>query len=478
MSRTKLKEHKQDGKKLLPPFAQVGMSLASWRNDRLPEMLWAAVLIGNLPRERALNIFRGVANSIFALRDKGASGDVQLSGISKMPAIEKEAVISAILSDDASREYLSSLLLFDALPAKKIWEAAIQCKPSTHSVDYLMSGVAKSLWHQSQEATDCRWLRVLCIIAAGRLLFPEKLESLGHQILHYPNDGDMRKVRPAIRAMEGTFQSLEDGSKHVGWSEKFWNECLEKSPCFSLLKDQPPSAPNSGTTIQRVHGVYDLLVEHWLATRGHSGIDAKHDTTFGLAFYSLSILRELLNIGTSTAILGRFGLRSLLDGFITLAYLSHKNNPDLWRSHRVFGAGQAKLSSLKLEELKSEKCFADAETLTEIANEDIWEEYLSINVGHWENSNLRQEAVEAGVKAEYDKYYAWTSSFIHGHWGSVRESVFDTCGNPLHRLHRIPREECKVLPDVLTDACELVDKTLDLVSKVYPTFSHRVKTHT
>ena len=70
----------------MPPLAQMQATLASWRHDRLPEMLWAAVLIGNLARDQALNTFRLVASAIFNLRDKGPSGDVQMSGIAKMPA--------------------------------------------------------------------------------------------------------------------------------------------------------------------------------------------------------------------------------------------------------------------------------------------------------------------------------------------------------------------------------------------------------
>ncbi len=474
MSRTKLKNHKQDGKKLLPPFAQLGITNSPWINDRLPEMLWAAILIGNLPRERALTIFRRVVNAILENRNEETKGDIRLSAIAKMPEKEKISVLEAILAEEDSYECLSSLLLFEGLPGKESWVAALGRSASKSSADYLMRGVASTLWHQSREATDCRWVRLVSVIAAGKLLLPDSFADIARELVNYPNDGDMKKIRPFIRSAEISLNSTDDELKPDAWPNKFWSECLANTPCFSLLREPEVNPPVSKTTIQRVGEVNELLIKHWLKTRCESGIDAKHDTTFGMAFYSLNILRELLHIGNSTAILGRFGLRSMLDGFVTLSYLIHKNNPDLWRSHRVFGAGQAKLTSLKLEELKSEKCFADTETLNKIANEDVWEEFLAINVGHWENSSLRREAVESGTKAEYDKFYAWTSSFIHAHWGSIREAVFDTCGNPLHRLHRIPRKACKTLPDVVPDACELTDKILDLVSKAYPSFPHRV----
>ena len=112
--------------------------------------------------------------------------------------------------------------------------------------------------------------------------------------------------------------------------------------------------------------------------------------------------------------------------------------------------------------------------MIELANEDMWEEYLPIELGHWVNSNLRDLSIASGKKDVYDEFYAWTSTYAHGHWGAIRDSVFDTCGNPLHRFHRIPREEPKDLPDVIPDACRLVDQLLELLDQCYPGFQERV----
>src|SRR5271165_1654275 len=58
-----LEQHKMDGRRLIPPMMTVpNVQLMSWPNDRLPEILWAAILINHLPREIALSIFRVVAS--------------------------------------------------------------------------------------------------------------------------------------------------------------------------------------------------------------------------------------------------------------------------------------------------------------------------------------------------------------------------------------------------------------------------------
>lgn len=73
-----------------------------------------------------------------------------------------------------------------------------------------------------------------------------------------------------------------------------------------------------------------------------------------------------------------------------------------------------------------------------------------------------------------DKFYDWTSSFMHANWAVVSDSTFDLCGNPLHRLHLIPSERPSLLPTVIVDAVSLTDAILDELSALYPDFADRL----
>jgi hypothetical protein len=127
------------------------------------------------------------------------------------------------------------------------------------------------------------------------------------------------------------------------------------------------------------------------------------------------------------------------------------------------------LAFLKLEQTTGDlPSFVDQETLFAIANEDAWQEYVNVNIGHWATKNLRELATEGGTKHIYDRYYDWTSSYAHAHWDSVRDSNFMTCHNALHRLHRIPRPYHRLLPTVVNDAAQLVNYVLELLEKAYP----------
>jgi uncharacterized protein DUF5677 len=247
------------------------------------------------------------------------------------------------------------------------------------------------------------------------------------------------------------------------------------TPCLRADTSQAETALPVGITVQRLKDIRVALEQHCYKTAVTTAVDVRHDTSFGFAFYALSILDELLSIGNSQAIVRRIALRSIVETYITFAYLVTQDKDKLWSSYRTYGSGQAKLAFLKLEEISGDlHTFVQKEILESLANEDSFQEHLSINLGYWDNMNLRKMAENAGCKDIYDQYYAWISSYMHGQWGSVRDSVFTTCLNPLHRLHRIPRSARRTLEDVVFDACVIVDKILDILDQAYPSFKERV----
>jgi hypothetical protein len=464
-------QHHRVGKTLIPPMLKVPkLQHMSWMNERLPEMLWSVLLISDLPRSEALAVFRAVAKYISEFRDGDLPYDVTHTGLSKLEPETLHALLKVIVPDDRLKKVLAPLLVLKDLPARETWAEVLAGSLLVNGWKALEIAAAKTLYHQSQEATDCRWVRVICWMTGGKLILPTK--ELVEEILYYPEYGDPQKVRPTVRAMEGSLDSALEAKKE--WPEKFWSQCLSDTPCFPVATSVSSASVLVGTTLKQQRDVYDLLIEHHKQTTTTSDTNPKHDTVFGTAFYSLNILEELLSIGASQSISARFALRTIAECYITLAYLAKKDDPELWKSYRVFGAGQAKLVYLKLMELGEAPTYVSAETLENLANEDVWQEFLSIDLGHWQNANLRDLSITAEVKDDYDRFYPWTSSFAHGHWAAVREAVYDTCGNALHRLHRVPRKSARVLGDALADACRLTDKILEIVSACYPHYPHRV----
>ncbi|MCM2284154.1 MAG: DUF5677 domain-containing protein [Desulfobacula sp.] len=191
-----------------------------------------------------------------------------------------------------------------------------------------------------------------------------------------------------------------------------------------------------------------------------------------MAFYSLRILQELFGIGIGSSIIGRLGLRTILEIRITLHYLIKNDDKKLWEKWRMYGAGQAKLSALKFDENIDPPKHINVENIEKIAGEDLWEEFMTINLGNWSGLDLRRLSEKSGLKDIYDSHYSWTSGYTHGTWGPIRESCYQTCGNPLHRLHRYPGRIA--LPETVEDAALLVDDILEDVDISYPSFKVRI----
>lgn len=135
--------------------------------------------------------------------------------------------------------------------------------------------------------------------------------------------------------------------------------------------------------------------------------------------YCLDVLKEMSETSTQNGILGRLGLRTITECYINLSYLQIKNDDNLWLGYRSYGSGQAKLTFLKIDELDVQPQFVSLETL---ANENQWQEFSEINLGHWDNTNLRVMSEKAGVKDIYNSYYDWTSGFAHGQWSALRST--------------------------------------------------------
>lgn len=464
-----LDEHQKRGNVLQPPLAGL-FSPVSWMNDRLPEMLWAILIAASAPREKAHKIFRIVAQ--WVPRDAGHPFfPVTLTGVASAPPELRRSFFQRLLDVPAAFEALTPLLLLPELPGLAEWQAALGRQPSGNDWQTLEYAVGQALDHQSEISTDVRWITVLTNLHQGRLLLPPGSEDMFNSLVKYPNFGDEGQARARIRSNE---MAINYHGAVSAWPAAFWRFCMTATPCAPIAFSSP-AALSLGTTRARVQAAADEVIRHCNATRVTTDIDAQHDAMFGGALYSLALLEELLGIGASTSITGRQALRTILEVYITLAYLCVKADPALWSSYRVYGSGQAKLALLKMDAAALPPSSISRETLHALANEDRWQEFLPIDLGHWAGSNLRALSEAAGIKDEYDRLYSWTSTHGHGHWSAVRDTVFDTCGNALHRLHRIPRRDARPLPDTLADAVALVDKTLALIGQVYPPFATRVQ---
>lgn len=489
-----LEHHKRQGPNLLAPLnADLNLNLAlSWQDTALNEMLWAVLLRGNLDQGTCLSLFRHViGNAHENLADRRETY-ITHSALSALPDDTFDIWVAPLLENEKARDLLRSLLFFDSLPDRAHWARHLEPPdPAIHS-EPLMRAVEVCLDHQSQESTDIRWLKIayfMFVCERMKIALPNIKDSQERvtEIRLYPDHGDQQAVRPRIRANEIWLRGSADGRDApfevpitlrdkipAPWHDQFWKECLTAAPCI-LPQSNPPGEIDASGYIDQLVEIMHAVCEHFLSTLENTNINAKHDAAFGLLMYAITLSIGLGRGHSHQRVEGRIIIRTLVENYITFKFLAHHDNQTIWMQFRNYGVSQSKLAFLKNLREESIPSFISLEDLERYASEDIWQEFININLKSWAEKNLRAMADEAGVKGFYDKYYDWSSGFVHGHWGAVRDTNFIVCLNPLHRHHRvlfIPRLD---MPSVLPDAVKIVNLMLDLLSQLYPPFKRRIK---
>ena len=462
---TPLSKHGREGTKLVAPFDGIpNTTPSSWLDEALPESLWSVLLVDGLERDYSLEVFRRVAHAIDDKRFAIPDGVITHSSLAREPESALLPLARLLVEDEAVAEVLFPLTVLRDLPGYGVWaECLLGAGDLAEAWPRLGSAVLTSLDHQSQEATDCRWMKVLALLVSDKLRLPDQEHVL--EILEYPNRGDMRKVRPSIRASE---MAVRQAQTATDWAALFWRQCFDETPCGPLFSYNGGPVPDAvGITMDQLRTLKTQLTDAYMSTLADTVVDARRDAVFGMTAYSARLLEELIRPGMSTSVSARMTLRTLAEIAITLAYLAMKDEDEKWMQYRNYGTGQAKMAFLKQEDV-DEPSFVTVDALESMANEDRWLEFASIELGNWDKKNLRAIAESSRTKGIYDLYYDWTSHHLHGHWGAVRESCFLVCGNPLHRFHRVLAADPLPLGDVLPDAARVVDRTLDAVRRCYP----------
>lgn len=460
-------------KKDLIPQLMSGMNVvfSSWMNVRMPEMLWGVLVVSSLNRDKALRFFRVFAETLSELPQELRPADLYLSDLGKMDAESLEAVLRFAFSivPDAL-ESLRPLLLFPELPHKKVWDK-ILLSPNENSTEFLMSAVSKTLNHQSQEATDCRWIRLAYAVLADKLTFVTGTEETLKSIMQYPNHGSMEKVRPSIRAAEIALGQIREyhgfNNSESDWTRHFWQFGLDQTPCLVGAQQDSESELDIAALQKEIEELRREVSQGFISTQISTDIDARHDGAFGLVLYAIKVAGEVCQPNVHDGSLGRIGLRTIVEIFITLSYLIKTDDMKKWEAYRSYGAGQAKLAFLKMLKTDTLPNYVDIEALEELANEDMWQEFVTINLGNWDSGNLRRMSESADEKEVYDAFYDWTSGYIHGQWAVVRDSTMTNCLNPLHRLHRVPKLQQTSGETVMHDVMRLLAEMIRKIKTIY-----------
>ncbi|WP_046501170.1 DUF5677 domain-containing protein [Paenibacillus riograndensis] len=438
---SKLSDHSFKKGVLYTPFnSNLGdqLSLSPWAIEWLPEYLWLALILDHYGREDGLNLVGRIAGELSKI-DK----ELSIPVLSKIFELEpkKQRTYYEVICKWATREVLSPLtIIYRTDKYALFYEYFSDCETSIDEKTITLQNVIKkNLFHQTNEATDIRFLILWFNVFADRIHFARGME-ITKALVEYPklshDHPEMRLYRPLIRSSEMALRFREDNGD---FAKRFWHSLGLLTKCRTFIIDYGEQVGGSMSFLEEAVNTIDYL----MANNKESLLtDEKFSVCLGIATYALKIYKEVIESQIGDGILGRNALRTITEVYVTLKYMSLKeqDQPDIWKAFKEYGIGKYKYVILKAREVEPdlEKHHFALPVLEALLNEDKGEEFTNMDTRLFDNQNVRKKFEAIGENDLYDLYYEYDTNFTHGLWGAIRESAMIFCDNPSHKYHTVP----------------------------------------
>lgn len=499
-----LADHRRQGKVFTSPMNTLPTTSVPWLRDVFPSLLWSCAVLTEHGLAHGSDLIGRVLDRLAPFVDYEApEGDEPAVGVvldgtlQGFEAIteDRRAHALAALAEDGLYEAAFPWLLvralskYENLPGGWIlngWEGNEQIVP-TDAPGAFMAQVVIDSWHgQSEVATRAKMLYSRAYMYAGRVHFNEQIDFI-RLLPDYPNgltDDERSIVDSSMRAMFGAmwgFRSEDSQADPKAWAANFWRQNWNLYDCVThdpITEDAEPQGDPEGANAQPPWRQAQEGWERQLASieerfyAAHSSADPdlyapdRNEVLTGITSRHLRSAQAMIRYpGLWSAEHGAGIIRSLVEGRIVQKWLIHKNDTDLFTKFKEYGRGHLKLHVLHLREYHeslNEPVEGLQDTITsmeDLLNRDLMEEFQDISVeGSFTKTNTRDMAYAVGLIRDYRLVFAPMSANVHSEWIALEQYALVPCGNPLHRGHRIPNKDVRILI-----GAEVVDLALNIL---------------
>lgn len=469
---SKLSDHTFKKGVLYTPFnSNLGesLTLSQWALEWLPEYIWISLILDYYGREKGID---NVGRIIKELSENDKA--LCIPTLSKVLLLEpeKQRIFFGVICKHTNRTILSPLTLILRLDQYVIFNEFFSDmeSPADEKLEVLQGVIKKNLFHQTNDATDVRFLVLWFNIYAGHLHFASGME-ITKALVEYPkvshDSPEMRLFRPLIRSAEMGMRFRENNNNN--FSTSFWNSIGLLSKCETFIIDYGEQAGVSMSFFEDAVNTIEYLMAN---NKDKLLSDEKFSICLGIATYALKVYKEVLDSKTGNGILGRCALRTITEVYVTLKYMAlrEKDQNDVWKSFIEYGIGKYKYVVLKAREVNpdlSQHHFT-LPVLEALLNEDKSEEYTNMDTRQFDNQNVRKKFEAIDENDLYDFFYEYDTNYTHGFWGAIRESAMIFCNNPAHKYHSIPDITFEQKLRSVEHDCEYVlKKLLYMISTFY-----------
>lgn len=459
MKNSTIKQHKQIGKELVPPFMQepLGsiMHLCSWSKERLPEYIWIGILRNSCNNKK--DYFKKFYHlKEYMLKTLEEPTD-KFSTILKLKREDKISLFEKI-KEVFGDKVLDPIIIVSNFD-KDLRDSFLDKSNTNNKRISTINEIIKKMYDRHCDfAMDVRYSAL--ILKINKIYFPSNDMIIKDAIQKYPlleNDNpliDMYKI--SLSSLEGMdfFDSTYDYSKY------FYEEMYLMTDCNPKIIVYPKTGDIDLLTI-KIRELKKLILKS-----EEIKSDDKRDVIVGNIVYIYKIVKEIIDNNLYDSIVSRFILRTITEVIVNIKFLcsQEKDNPDIWEAFKDYGNSKYKMIYKRIEEgtTLNDNCkHFDEVMLKLLANETKSEEFLKVSFKDFADKNVRQKFILVDEKDLYDTYYDYDTCFTHGYWGAIRESSLLTCDNPAHNYHSVADTECnQKLINCCDDLIFLIDKII------------------
>ena len=441
--------------------ANINFHSTSWSRERLPEYLWLGLILLKYGRKEAFNKLGYILKYLSEIDNTITFP--RISSILSLPD-EKQAKFYERILEHVEKAILSPLTIIICTNNYPIFNKYFYTNTSSIKKNIsILREANRKLWdHQSNESTDIRFLALSLMLFNSKIYIGPQTKDTAIAITSYPtlehDDERMRIYRPIIRSMEGISFEEEDYS----FSRYFWSEIGMLDECNTFYMKFEKTTLSKNDIIKDTKEALDYVCAFYKNELIYS---EKFSVLSGSLCYALKLFEEIISKKLGNSILGRHGLRSILEMLIICKYLikNEIDHPNIWEEYKQYGIGKYKLILLKSREKEGRKDSShfDERIIDVLVNEKIIEEYQDVDLKYFDKTGMREKSIEVDEKELYDIIYDYDSNYVHGLWGAIRESSVMACSNPNHHFHSVPdifnvQEQSSVIYDTEMILIELL----------------------
>lgn len=285
MEHSKLSSHTFIKGKFITPFHSLPMMQEledekSWMHGRMPEYLWIGMILKCYGQEDGLKKLYYITSTLHKVAP--SLHTARMSQILRLDVGIQKRLYDYIIHIGAKKA-LAPLTIFLTTSKAPIFAECFYCPDQSieERCEAIIHAMSDIMDHQSNEATDIRFIALYFNVLSGKLyLKKEQLDLL----VAYPrtkhSDEIMRMARPTVRSIEMMLLTFEKADS--AYLNAFWRCVSEMTDCSIFAIRFPEKQRNITVYMEKLHEVFTYLSELF-QTSGK--LDEKMTVLLGIATY-------------------------------------------------------------------------------------------------------------------------------------------------------------------------------------------------